>query len=203
MLLNRLPRRRGHFWERRYHAVAVPDRDTGGALRVLRYIHANPKAAGMIAGNAWAYSNYRSSTRPADDGLMPGIRRTGGLPRRLDGCARRYEQFCRRYRPQAKEQQRSRWGGWQLWREIDGGAAQAGGQADLFDVPGARYRGGRDGHDGRSRWPSAARRPGRGRTVCACKPALRWRSGVVHIISGGLFTDPSSGQDTDRRPIFY
>ena len=29
MLLNRLLRRRGHFWERRYHAVAVPDRDTG------------------------------------------------------------------------------------------------------------------------------------------------------------------------------
>jgi putative transposase len=29
MLLNRPLRRRGHFWERRYHAVAVPDRDTG------------------------------------------------------------------------------------------------------------------------------------------------------------------------------
>ena len=26
MLLNRLLGRRGHFWERRYHAVAVPDR---------------------------------------------------------------------------------------------------------------------------------------------------------------------------------
>ena len=38
MLLNRLLRRRGHFWERRYHAVAVPDRDSGHALRVLRYI---------------------------------------------------------------------------------------------------------------------------------------------------------------------
>ena len=36
MLLNRLLRRRGHFRERRYHAVAVADRDTGHGLRVLR-----------------------------------------------------------------------------------------------------------------------------------------------------------------------
>ena len=69
MLLNRLLHRRGHFWEQRYHAVAVPDHDTGHALRVLRYIHANPKAAGMIAGFDYAYSTYRSYVRPAEDGL--------------------------------------------------------------------------------------------------------------------------------------
>jgi REP element-mobilizing transposase RayT len=40
MLLNRQLRRRGHFWERRYHAAAVPDRDFRHALRALRYIHA-------------------------------------------------------------------------------------------------------------------------------------------------------------------
>ena len=123
MLLNRLLRRRGHFWERRYHAVAVPDRDSGHALRVLRYIHANPRAAGMIVGDEYAYSNYRSYARPADEGLSawhPAYLRLG---RTLDGCARRYGQFCRRYRPEAKEQRRSGWGGWRLWREIEGGEA--------------------------------------------------------------------------------
>ena len=142
MLLNRLLRRRGHFWERRYHAVAVPDRDTGHALRVLRYIHANPKAAGMIAGYAWAYSNWRSYTRPADDGLSawhPAYLQLGST---LDRCARRYEQFCRRYRPEPKQQRRSSWGGWRLWREVE---PQAGGQADLFGGVGASYRGGGSG----------------------------------------------------------
>jgi hypothetical protein len=68
MLLNRLLRRRGHFWERRYHAAAVPDRDYGHALRVLRTIHANPRTAGMIKDYHYAYSNCLP--------LVPGI--TGG-----------------------------------------------------------------------------------------------------------------------------
>jgi REP-associated tyrosine transposase len=60
--------------------------------------HANrlPKTAGMIAGYAWACSNYRSYTRPADDKLSawhPAYLRLGIT---LDGYARRYEQFCRR-----------------------------------------------------------------------------------------------------------
>ena len=156
MLLNRLLRRRGHFWERRYHAVAVPDRDSGHALRVLRYIHANPRAAGMIVGDEYAYSNYRSYARPADDGLSawhPAYLRLG---RTLDGCARRYGQFCRRYRPEAKEQRRSGWGGWRLWREIEGGEAT--GQGDLFGASGASYRG---GGRGRKRvGPVAVLRPG-------------------------------------------
>jgi REP element-mobilizing transposase RayT len=90
MLLNRLLRRRGHFWERRYHAAAVPDRDFG---------HANPRTAGMLQGYAYAYSNYRSSSRPADDGLsawhpadQPGLfaldARYHGGPERRDGWRR-------------------------------------------------------------------------------------------------------------------
>ena len=70
MLLKRLLHRRGHFWERRYHAVAVADADTAHALRILRYIHASPKAAKMIGGHDYAFSNYRSYARPSDDGLM-------------------------------------------------------------------------------------------------------------------------------------
>ena len=173
MLLNRLLRRRGHFWERRYHAVAVPDRDTGHALRVLRYIHANPKAAGMITGYDWAYSNWRSYTRPADDGLSawhPAYLRLGDT---LDRCARRYEQFCRRYRPEAKEQRRSRWGGWQLWLEVE---PQAAGQADLFG--GASYRGGGSGAKRPS--PVGVLRPGVLREV---EQFLR-----VNAPSGGVFS---------------
>jgi putative transposase len=46
MPLNRSLHRRCNFWEQRYHADAVQDRDTGRALRVLPYIHPNPRAAG-------------------------------------------------------------------------------------------------------------------------------------------------------------
>ena len=146
MLLNRLLRRRGHFWERRYHAVAVPDRDPGHALRVLRYIHANPKAAGTTAGYDYAYSNYRSYARPADDGLSAWHPAYLRLATTLDRCAQRYEQFCRRYRSAAKQPRWPRWGGWRLWLEV--GGAMTGrhrghqGQADLFGSgsgAGARY----------------------------------------------------------------
>jgi putative transposase len=143
MLLNRLLRRRGHFWERRYHATAVPDRDFGHALRVLRYIHANPRAAGMIPGYAYAYSNYRCYARPADDGLSAWHPAYLRLAPTLDRCARRYELFCRRYRSEPKQPSWPRWGGWRLWRQISGKPAkgQVGEQADLF-APGARYHGG-------------------------------------------------------------
>ena len=148
---------------------------TGSPQVVLRSIRANPRAAGMIAGDEYAYSNYRSYARPADDGLSawhPAYLRLG---RTLDGCARRYEQFCRRYRPEAKEQRRSGWGGWRLWREIEG--SEAGGQADLFGASGARHRGGGPGAK-RAR-PVAVLRPGVLREV---DPFLR-----VNAPAGGAF----------------
>lgn len=74
----------------------MPDRDFRHALRVLRYIHANPRAAGMIQGYAYAYSNYRSYVQPADDGLSAWHPAYLRLAPTLDRCARRYELFCRR-----------------------------------------------------------------------------------------------------------
>jgi putative transposase len=83
-----------------------------------------------------------SYSGPADDGLSgwhPAYLRLGST---LDRCARRYAQFCRRYRLEPKPQRRSRWGGWQLWREIE---PRAEGQAGLFGAAGASYRGGGTG----------------------------------------------------------
>lgn len=89
----------------------MPNGDGAHALRVLRYIHASPRAAGMIAGFEYAYSNYRSYARPADDGLSawhPAYLRLGPT---LDHCARRYAQFCQGYRAEPKLASRPRWGG--------------------------------------------------------------------------------------------
>ena len=46
MALNRLAGRCGHFWETRYYATAIAPKDHRRVLNTLRYIHANPKAAG-------------------------------------------------------------------------------------------------------------------------------------------------------------
>jgi putative transposase len=47
MLLNRLSGRCGHFWEARYYSTPIAPDDHQRALNTLRYIHANPKAAGV------------------------------------------------------------------------------------------------------------------------------------------------------------
>lgn len=140
MLLNRLLRRRGHFWERRYHAVAGPDRDTRHALHVLRYIHGNPRAARMAEGFDWPYGNYAAYARAVDDGLSVWHPAYLRLAPTLDLCARRYRLFCRRYQPVRKPQAWPRWGGWRLWLDIDPRRDPA--QGSLFGS-GARYRGGR------------------------------------------------------------
>ena len=60
--------------------------------------------------NWYAYSNYRSYVRPAEDGLSawhPAYLRLGPT---LDHCARRYAQFCRHHQSTAKKASRSRWG---------------------------------------------------------------------------------------------
>jgi len=58
MALNRLAGRCGHFWEARYYATAIAPKDHKRALNTLRYIHADPKAAGVRKGFYDPYSNY-------------------------------------------------------------------------------------------------------------------------------------------------
>jgi len=47
MALNRLAWRCGHLWEARYSATAIAPKDRRRVLNTLRYIHANPIAAGV------------------------------------------------------------------------------------------------------------------------------------------------------------
>ena len=58
MALNRLAGRCGHFWEARYYATAIAPKDHRRVLNTLRYIHTNPKAAGIRKGFYNTYSNY-------------------------------------------------------------------------------------------------------------------------------------------------
>ena len=61
--------RTGHFWEQRYHSVGFPSSDYRRVLNTLRYIHANPKAAGMQRGFFFDFSNYGSYERLTMDGI--------------------------------------------------------------------------------------------------------------------------------------
>jgi REP element-mobilizing transposase RayT len=58
MALSRLTGRCGHFWEARYFSSPIDPGDTRRVLATLRYIHANPKAAGVRKGFHDPYSNY-------------------------------------------------------------------------------------------------------------------------------------------------
>ena len=67
------------------------------------------------------------------------------LERTLDACASVYAAFCKRYQSKAKPNPRSRWGVWQLWREVNKSTKstkRASAQADLFAQSSARYHGG-------------------------------------------------------------
>ncbi len=102
MCFNRMLNRTGHFWEQRYHAATFPTANHQRALNVLRYIHANPKAAGISSGFGYRYSNYATYEKLTDDQLTewhPAFLRMG---RSLDECAARYRAFCGGCRIQTK-----------------------------------------------------------------------------------------------------
>ncbi len=111
MCCNQLLNRTGHFWEQRYFSEAIPHSDTGRILAVLRYIHANPKAAGIRLGMTYAFSNYGSYARLTDDGLTEWHPAFLALGQTLEECANRYREFCKRYTPKKmKTTPRRNWG---------------------------------------------------------------------------------------------
>lgn len=67
MCFNRMLNRTGHFWEKLYHSTGFEQSDHQRGLNMLRYIHANPKAAGIQKGFFYDFSNYGVYT---DWGMM-------------------------------------------------------------------------------------------------------------------------------------
>ncbi|KZL51167.1 MULTISPECIES: transposase [Cyanophyceae] len=110
MCFNQMLNRTGHFWEKRYHSTGFENTDKKRALNTLRYIHANPKAAGVQQGFFYDFSNYGVHDRLGDDGITTWHPAFLSLGQTLDECARKYRGFCKKYRAQAKPEKRHRWG---------------------------------------------------------------------------------------------
>lgn len=131
MCFNRMLKRTGHFWEKRYYSDGFPTGDKQRALNTLRYIHANPKAAGMGGGFFYEFSNYRTYDKLTDDRLTQWHPAFLQLGESLSECAHKYRGFCQKYKGKAKPaSKKSHWGNRIL--------------ADLTDTPrqhhdGARY----------------------------------------------------------------
>jgi len=110
MCFNRMLKRTGHFWEQRYYSDGFSPSDRERALNTLRYIHGNPKAAG-IGGFFYDFSNYGSYVRLTDDGLTGWHPAFLSLGQSLDDCAKKYKKFAKRYRTRPKPERRnSCWG---------------------------------------------------------------------------------------------
>ncbi len=80
------------------------------ALSTLRYIHANPAAAGMKQGFFYDFSNYGTYEQLTEDGLTQWHPAFLELSNSLDECAKRYKGFCQRYKPLKKKQEKCSWG---------------------------------------------------------------------------------------------
>lgn len=110
MSFNALLRRKGHFWEQRYSCSGFAVDDKERALNTLRYIHANPKAAGMRQTFFYDFSNYGTYSRLTEDGLTQWHPAFLQLGNSLDECARKYKGFCQRYTPKKKKRTVNLWG---------------------------------------------------------------------------------------------
>jgi putative transposase len=119
MALNRLSGRCGHFWEARYYATAIAPKDHRRVLNTLRYIHANPKAAGVRKGFYDPYSNYGHYGRLASDGISEWHPSFLQLAPTLKGCSKCYERFCQRYCHQSKGAPKCHWGSRMLKRLVE------------------------------------------------------------------------------------
>ena len=110
MCFNRMLNRTGHFWEKRYHSTGFANTDHRRALNTLRYIHANPKAAGAQQGFFYDFGNYGSYERLNPDGISQWHPAFLSLGETLEQCAAAYRKFCQRYRPQPKPERKNHWG---------------------------------------------------------------------------------------------
>lgn len=120
MCFNRMLGRTGHFWEKRYHSTGFENTDKKRALNTLRYIHANPKAAGIQQGFFYDFSNYGTHDRLTDDGLTQWHPAFLSLGKTLEECATKYRGFCKKYRPHPKSENRCHWGSKLLPKVIKG-----------------------------------------------------------------------------------
>ena len=118
MALNRLSGRCGHFWEARYFSTPIHPKDHRRMLNTLRYIHANPKAAGVRKGFFDPYSNFGHYSRLKADGISEWHPAFLKLSTTLDGCAKRYEHFCKHYRHKGKGAPKCHWGSRMLKRLV-------------------------------------------------------------------------------------
>jgi len=110
MCFNRMLNRTGHCWEKRYHSTGFPKNDFRRALNTLRYIHANPKAAGMQTGFFYDFSNYGCYERLSNDGISQWHPAFLSLAASLEECAADYRCFCQNYRPKPKPEKHYFWG---------------------------------------------------------------------------------------------
>jgi len=145
MCFNRLLKRSGHFWEGRYRSTSFPDHEQQRAVNTLRYIHANPKTAGVRKGYFYAYTNYGIYDRLTDDGLTEWHPVFLSMGQSLDACQKRYQRFCQRYSPKKKAQRVCVWGSQLFPLGLLKNSRQVlPGQTDLFVENG--YRVTRPGH---------------------------------------------------------
>jgi hypothetical protein len=124
MALSRLAGRCGHFWEARYYATAIAPKDHRRVLNTLRYIHANPLAAGIRKGFYDPYSNYGHYGRLESDGISEWHPSFLQLAATLKGCSKRYERFCQQYRHHAKGAPKCHWGSRMLKRLVEKGSSK-------------------------------------------------------------------------------
>ncbi len=134
MCFNRMMNRTGHFWEKRYHSSGFPVSDKRRALNTLRYIHANPKAAGMQQGYFYDYSNYGTYDRLTEDGITQWHPAFLAMGTTLEICAAAYRQFCKKYKTPPKPERKTHWGSKLLAElKIRGKPKKTPGQKNLWD----------------------------------------------------------------------
>lgn len=110
MCFNRILNRTGHFWEKRYYSSGFANNDYQRTLNTLRYIHSNPKAAGIKQGFFYDFSNYGTYERLTDDGITQWHPAFLSLGKTLEECANKYRGFCKRYKPLPKSEKKRQWG---------------------------------------------------------------------------------------------